>query len=199
MDFPSLNVAQKILGTSRKTIATVMNFQDTYVNCPGINSKCRFIEPNMPIRTGSPYISPYARPTLDGIDYSQLPLSRVYAFTEDLAPYTDYANSSEAAEACGFGDKYYSVSRNINNRFVSCTIGGVTISLLFAQNPLSKGGRKPVSCLDTTTDISTTYPSVNSCMTGIGMKPSQASSVIKNYIRPGKLVAGKYLITYITE
>ena len=98
---------------------------------------------------------------------------------------------------CGFGDKYYKISRNINNRFVTCIIAGVTIKLLFAQNPLSKGSRKSVSCLDTTTNTSTHYASVNECARAIG--PIDSSGLIKNYIRPGKLYQGKFLITYITK
>lgn len=54
------------------------------------------------------------RPTLNGIDYNQLPLDRVFSFTESFELHSDYANSSEAAFQCGFGDKYYRISRNIN-------------------------------------------------------------------------------------
>lgn len=197
IEFLSMNSATDILGTSRKTISTVANYPDSYVECPALGEKCRFLEPHLPMKSGNPYISPYMRPNLDGIDYNQLPLDRVFAFTESFELHSDYANSSEAAIQCGFGDKYYQISRNINNRIVACTIAGVTIRLLFAQNPLSKGSRKPVLCLDTTTNTSTPYASVNDCAKAIG--PVDSSGLIKNYIRPGKLYQGKYLITYITK
>lgn len=197
IEFLSINAATDILGISRKTIATVLNYPNIYVECPKLSEKCRFVEPHLPIKSGNPYISPYMRPTLNGIDYNQLPLDRVFAFTESFELHSDYANSSEAAFQCGFGDKYYRISRNINTRFVICLIDGISIKLLFAQNPLSKGSQKPVLCLDTTTNTSTSYKSVNDCARAIG--PVDSSGLIKNYIRPGKLYQGKFLITYISK
>jgi hypothetical protein len=55
-----------------------MNYPESYVECPALAEKCRFVEPHLPINSGNPYVSPYARPTLDGIDYEQLPLGRVF-------------------------------------------------------------------------------------------------------------------------
>jgi hypothetical protein len=197
IEFLSMNSATDILGTSRKTIATVANFPDSYVECPKLGEKCRFVEPHLPMKSGNPYFNPYTRPTLDGIDYNKLPLGRVFAFTESFEPHSDYANSSEAAMQCGFEDKYYKISRNINNRFVTCIIAGVSIKLLFAQNPLSKGSRKSVLCQDISTNTYTHYTSVNECARAIG--PVDPSGLIKNYIRPGKLYQGKYLVTYNTQ
>jgi NUMOD1 domain len=196
IEFLSMNSAADILGTSRKTISTVMNYVDTYVSCPTLGEKCRFVEPHLPTKSGNPYSSPYAAPDLEGIDYNKLPTERIYAFTESFELHSDYANSIEAAKACGLNN-YYNVSRYINKRFVKCIIGGAAIKLLFAQNPLSKGGRKPVTCLDTTTNTLTRYSSVNQCARAIGS--SDSSTLIKKFIRPGKLFKGKYLISYITE
>jgi len=191
-----MNSAVDVLGTSRKTISTVMNYTDTFVNCPKLGVKCRFIEPNLPMKNGSPYTSPYMLPDLQGVDYTLLPLKRIYAFTESFELHSDYADSTQAANLCGFGDNYYRVSRYINKRFIACTVGGIGMKLLFAQNPLSKGGRKPVMCLDTS-DLNNTpvrYKSVAECAKAIGS--TDTSGLIKNYIRPSIPFKGKYLISY---
>lgn len=195
---PSLNSARQLLGTSRKTITTVLNFVHVYVDCPEIGARCRFLDPNLPLHTsGSPYISPYNLPTIDGFNYTELPLGRVFALTEDFEIHSDYGSSREAANTFNLGE-YYNVSRYINSKFINCIVGGRSIRLLFAQNPLSKGRGKPVSCLDTTTNITVRYSSINECIRSIGESAFDSSYLIKRFIKPGKLFRGKYLIKYIT-
>ncbi len=58
MEFPSIKQASDLLGTSRKTIGSVINYVDTYVSCSLIHEPCRFFEVDMPAKYGSPYISP---------------------------------------------------------------------------------------------------------------------------------------------
>lgn len=199
LSFDSINSGSTVLGISRKTIDSLMNYPSHFSHSSVLNERFRFLESHLGLKEGSPYISPYNKPDLVGIDYNNLPLTGVHAFTEDLQPHSVYQDSSEAARLCGFGDKYYNVSRYINTRFVSCVIGGVTVKLLFTQNPLVKGGRKPVSCLNIATNLAVNYPSVNKCMEGIGLDSSKSSYMIKQYIRSAKVYNGKYLITYITH
>nr|CAA52100.1 unnamed protein product [Trimorphomyces papilionaceus] len=54
--FSSLNYRSQILGTSRKTIDLVMNY-DVYVECKGIDAKCRFFEQGQKLREGTPYVN----------------------------------------------------------------------------------------------------------------------------------------------
>lgn len=61
IEFLSINSATDILGISRKTIATVLNYPNIYVESPKLSEKCRFVEPHLPIKSGNPYISPYMR------------------------------------------------------------------------------------------------------------------------------------------
>jgi len=197
--FSSISSGSEILGTSRKTIETIMNYPDNYTSCRGIDKVCRFIELNSLAKEGSPYINPYMRPTLDGIDYGSLPLGVISVFKEDFSLYAVFNNSTDAANQCGFGNKYYNVSRYINNRFVSCIIGGISIKLLFAQNPLSKGRVKPVSCTNTLTGELTNYKSVNDCTRALGMPVAFSTDLIKGFIKPGKLFKGKYIIAYVTK
>lgn len=203
INFESMNSATHVLGVSRKTISSLMNFPDNYSYCPGIDNSCRFFEPQNPLKVGSPYTNPYLLPDFNGVDYSQLPLEGVHAFTEDLQPYATFTDSTHAASECGFGSKYYNVSRWINKRFISCVIGGVTIKLLFAQNPLIKGGCKPVRCeiLDLDNSEPFNFKSINECIRELKLDVSvkSTSAFIKNYIKPGKPYKGKYLITYITK
>ena len=200
LEFSSMSSGSEILGTSRKTIETIINYPNNYTSCPGIGQTCKFIELNCSPKEGSPYNNPYLRPSLDGIDYNTLPLGVVSAFNEDFTYYGQFQNSSDAAIQCGFGNKYYNVSRCINNRFVSCIIGGVTIKLLFAQNPLSKGRTKPVICTDTLTGEITNYKSVNDCTRAISTRGIAFSTdLIKGFIKPGKLFKGRYLITYVVK
>ena len=193
-----MNSAADILGTSRKTISTVMNYIDTFVRTPKLGVKCQFIEPHLPLKSGNPYTYPYMLPDLAGVDYTKLPLDRIYAFTESFDLHSDYASSSEAARLCGFEDKYYQVSRYINKRFVACVIGGLTVNLLFAQNPLVKGGRNPVMCLDTSDphNIPVRHKSIAECAKAVGTTNNDTSNLIKNYVRTGAKYKGKYLITY---
>ena len=121
-----------------------MNYEDAYVDCPNIGVRARFVEPNKQWLKGNSYSNPYARSDFSGIDYSALPLVGVHAFTEDLQLYHTYDNSTDASSQCGLGEKYYRVARHINKGFIPCVINGVSIKLLFAQNPLVKGGRKAV-------------------------------------------------------
>lgn len=179
-----------------------MNYPDAYVQCPNIGVKARFLEPNMPLNTGNPYASPYLQPDHLGVDYTTLPLQGVHAFNENYELTRTFDSSSDAALQCGFGDKYYHISRYINKRFITCVLGGVTVKLLFAQNPLVKGGRKAVSCLNIKTNEVANYKSVNACMRGIGLSDKQASGVISDYIKPGKVyscASGTYKITYLTQ
>lgn len=103
-----------------------------------------------------------------------------------------------AAIKCGL-DKYYKVSRYINNRFIDCVIEGKNLKLLFAQNPLSKGNKKSVLCTDITTNTSVKYDSVNDCTRALGMPTEFSSNLIKNYIKKGKVFQNKYLIIYTTN
>lgn len=201
LKFDSMNSASSILGTSRKTISTVINHKDAFVNCPNLNVKAKFVEPFATIKEGSPYKNPYQVPDLvvSEIDFDSLPLKGIHAYDENYRFYKEFDSSTDAAEQCGFGDKYYKVSRYINKRFITCVIGGVSIKLFFAQNPRVKGGRKQVSCLDLNTKKVTQYKSVNACVVGIGLDVSQSSNIIKNYIRTGRAYLGKYVITYNTN
>lgn len=201
LKFDSINSASDILGTSRKTISTVINYKDVFVSCPSLKVKARFVEPLAVLKEGSPYKNPYLLPDLvvSEINYDSLPLKGIHAFNENFEFYKEFDSSVDAAEQCGFGDKYYKVSRYINKRFIICVIGGVSIKLLFAQNPRIKGGRKWVSCLNLDTKKATQYKSINDCIKGLGLDSSHASKIIKNYIKPGKAYLGKYIITYITD
>ncbi len=100
---------------------------------------------------------------------------------------------------CGFGDKYYKVSRYVNNRFVPCVVAGAAIKLLFAQNPLSKGRTKRVTCLNIETNVSVQYSSVNNCVRSLGLTIDKSSTIISDFIKPHKVYAGKYLISYVTK
>lgn len=195
-EVPSINVASEILGTSRKTISTVMNYPDAFVDCPNIGGKFRFLQPHMPLKDGSPYTSPLDRVSIEGFDFTTIPQGRIHALTEDFRFHSDYGSSREAAEALDLGG-YHNVSRYINNKFKACVIGGVSIKLLFAQNPLSKGRTRSVLCLDTTTKTTNTYASVNECTKALRQPISFATTLIKKYIKPGKLYQGKYLISYV--
>lgn len=42
IQFSSMSSAVNVLGTSRKTIMTVINYHDSYVDCPSINARARF-------------------------------------------------------------------------------------------------------------------------------------------------------------
>jgi hypothetical protein len=194
---PSFTAGTELLGVSRKTISTVINYRDTFVNCPGIGISCRFSEPDMPILEGNPYPNVYNLPIIEGFDFSTFPMGRVYALTEDFNIHADFPNSRAAAKAFNLGD-YYNVSRYINNKFIVCVVSGVTLKLLFAQNPLSKGRTKPVSCLDITTNTTTFFTSVNKCTVGLGKPVSFSSGLISTYIKTGKLFQNKFLIKYIT-
>jgi hypothetical protein len=79
-EFSSINHGKTILGVSRKTIETLMNYPNNYTFCSGINKDCRFYEEDRPLKENSPYINQYLRPDYEGIDYNALPLNKVFAF-----------------------------------------------------------------------------------------------------------------------
>ena len=198
IEFTSLNSASDVLGISRKTITTLMNYPNSFSYSSNIGEKCRFLEPHLPLKYDKPYVNHYNRPAIQGIDYNKLPLDKVFAFTETFDLYDTYSSSAEAAIKCGL-DKYYKVSRYINNRFIDCVIEGKNLKLLFAQNPLSKGNKKSVLCTDITTNTSVKYESVNDCTRALGLPTESSSNLIKNYIKKGKVFQSKYLITYTTN
>lgn len=177
-----------------------MNYPNRFSYSSNIEEKCRFLEPHLPLKYDSPYVNPYNKPILKGINYDKLPLDKVFAFTEAYELQGTYSSSAEAAINCGL-NKYYNVSRYINNRFrfADCVIEGKIIKLLFAQNPLSKGTKKSVLCTDITINISVKYGSVNDCTRALGLPTKSSSNLIKNYIQKGKVFQNKYLITYITN
>lgn len=96
IEFTSLNSASDVLGISRKTITTLMNYPNSFSYSSNIGEKCRFLEPHLPLKYDSPYVNPYNKPTIQGIDYDKLPLDKVFAFTEAFELYDTY--SSSAAE-----------------------------------------------------------------------------------------------------
>lgn len=83
-----MSSGSEILGTSRKTIETIVNYPNNYTSCPGIDKVCRFVESDCIPKEGSPYTSPYLRPSLDGVDYDSLPLGVISAFNEDFSYYS---------------------------------------------------------------------------------------------------------------
>lgn len=200
--FNSIVSAANMLGTSRKTISTVLNYENHYVECPNINIMCRFIDTyyyddlSPVMKEGTPYKSPYLLPDRKTrINFKELPVKVICAFDRFNQLHSTYSSRTEAAEKCGLKD-YYSVSRYINKRYIPCVIDDVKINLLFAQNPNTKGGRNKVQCLDTITKEIMNFKSVSECAHLFGV--TSTSHFIKIYIKQGKLYKGKYLITYKT-
>lgn len=194
--FSSMNYGSQILGTSRKTIETVINY-NTYVDCKGIGAKCRFFEVGRAIREGSPYANPYTVPDHTSVDYNSLPLGRVIAFNEKLEEYASFADSTEAAAACGYGDDYYRISRYINKKFIKVLLGGVTLKLLFTQNPMSKGRTKQVVRTDVTGEV-IGYESINACRQDLGLK-GDSSYFIKKHIKRDHVYDNRYTFCYLSD
>src|SRR6201999_1888360 len=205
--------ASDVIGISRRTITTLMNYPNNFSYSRNIGEKCRFLEPHLPLKYDSPYVNTYNKPTLlppvpsslntmdlkDGyINYEKLPLGKIFAFTEDYELHDIFSSSAEAAMKCGL-DKYYNVSRYINNCFIDCVIEGKILKILFAKNPLSKGNKRLVLCTDISTNTSVKYDSVNDCTRALGLPVESSSNLIKNYIKKGKVFQNKFLITYITN
>lgn len=57
--FSSLNSASDVLGISRKTITTLMNYPNNFSYSSNIGEKCRFLEPHLPLKYDSPYVNTY--------------------------------------------------------------------------------------------------------------------------------------------
>lgn len=103
-----------------------MNYPDNCSYSKAHGDKYRFLEPQLPLKENSPYINPYLKPTLPEIDLlniKNLPIGKIFAFTEELKLYKDFDTSAEAAQNCGL-KHYYNVTRNINNRYIDCAIEG---------------------------------------------------------------------------
>lgn len=199
--FSSINKASQVLGTSRKTISTVINYPDTFVNCPSISKMCSFMEEDQVMKSGSPYVNPYLREDMAGIDHSTLPLGKVVAFDEDYNMVATFNSGSDAARQCGFGDKYYNISRNINKVFIEVVFGGVTMKLLFAQNKISTGRSKPVVCTNTVTGEVTNYAGLNECVRAIdpSAKNTGGGAFTRIYIKNGGLYKGIYRLQYLQD
>jgi hypothetical protein len=58
-EFTSLNHGQTVLGISRKTIETLMNYPNNLTYCLGVNIECRFYEEGYPLKEKSPYNNQY--------------------------------------------------------------------------------------------------------------------------------------------
>ncbi len=89
----------------------------------------------LPLKYDSPYVNPYNRPTIRGINYNNLPLDKCFAFKYAIELYITYCSSAEAAIKCGL-DKYYNVYRYINYRFIDCVIQGKILILLFEKKSI---------------------------------------------------------------
>ena len=179
-EFTSMNHGQTILGISRKTIETLMNYPNNYTYCSGINMECRFFEESQPIKEDSPYTNLYLRPDHRGIDYDSLPLGKIVAFDRNFNVFAEFNNSKQAAAESGL-NSYYRVSRHINKIFIKVTIEGKTLELLFAQNPLSKGSRKKVVLVNMNTNTSLLFQSFNQLIRYFGLDPSTQGG--NSYIR----------------
>lgn len=215
--FSSINKGADALKISRKTIDTLLNYSDHFIYCPGIDLYCSFLVESLPLKTGNPYENknPYLRPNFGLaqrsnssvkeeclnplIDYNSLPLGKIVAFDENLLIKFTFVNSTQAALNCGLGKKYYNISRNINKSFVKVTIDGVSMKLLFAQNPLSKGSSKAVVKIDNTNFEETTYSSVNDCVRALGKDIKWSTDFIKLYLRTGNLYENRYKFVYLSD
>lgn len=197
-DFTSVNKCATLLGISRKTIETIVNYPERFTYCKGINEYCRFLEDDLPLKIGNPYKSPYIREDVKGIDYNSLPLGKVVAQDKNLKEYAIFDSCTHAAKFCGFDNKYYQISRNINKSYVKVSIDGINTELLFVQNPLSKGTTKAVVRKDIITLELLLYSSVNDCVRALDTK-IYATDFIKKYIKTGAIFENKYIFTYLSE
>nr|QKS32153.1 GIY-YIG endonuclease [Sphaerobolus stellatus] len=169
-EFSSLNHGQAVLGRSRKTIETLMNYPNNYTYCPGVNMECRFYEEGRPLKENSPYTNQYLRSDFEGIDYNSLPLNKIIAFDKNFNVIADFNSSKEAAAECGLGS-YYRVSRHINKMFIKEKYVGKEVELLFAQNPLSKGSSKKVVLFNLNTKTSLLFSSFNDLVRYFDLNP----------------------------
>jgi intracellular sulfur oxidation DsrE/DsrF family protein len=199
--FSSINNASQVLGTSRKTISTVINYPDSFVDCPAISKSCSFVEEDQLMKFGSPYANPYLREDMSGIDYSALPKGKVFAYDQDYNMVASFDNSSDAARQCGFGSKYYNISRNINKAFIEVVLGGVAMKLLFAQNKLSKGRGKTVVCTNTITGEVVHYASLNECVRSVNPSVTNTGggAFTRRFLQEGHLYLGIYRLQYLED
>ena len=179
--FYTIMDASNYSGTSIKTIQTVVN-HDTFVNCSKIDSMCRFYEEGKTIKTTSPYFLPSMAPDYEGFDFYTLPLDKVVALDEDYNIVNTFNNIKEAAEYYGHSGKYYNISAYVNKRFIVVYLGGVAITLLFAQHPLSVGGKKPVVGTNIVTGEAFFYRSISEAMQHLNITIDY-SYFIKKYVK----------------
>jgi hypothetical protein len=94
----------------------------------------------------------------------------VFAFHPDLTLFKEFNHSSQAALECGFGKKYYIITRNLNYKFLTCTFRKSTIKLIFTQNPKSIGRKKRIRCTNIKTGKVQDFISVRKCAQSLNYK-----------------------------
>jgi hypothetical protein len=91
-----MNSASQILGTSRKTIETFMNF-NSYTYCTNLKEKFRFFEPDANISNSSPYGINSSLPNIEGIDFESLEPFKVYCYDNLLNLMHTFSDVKEAS------------------------------------------------------------------------------------------------------
>lgn len=201
-EFASINSGSLILGVSRKTIETLMNFSNNYIFCPSIGLYCKFIEEGLPLKenSASPYNNPYLRSDFEGVDYNSLPLEVIVAFNRNLEIVGKFQNSKEAANQCGLIN-YYRVSRHINKNFVKAKIKNKEMEVLFAQNPLSKGSSRKVVMENFISGTFLLFPSFNELVRYFELDPIKqgGNSTIRQCLIKGTTYKNSYKFYYLKD
>ena len=166
-EFTSINNGKNVLGISRKTIETIINYPNNYTYCSGISMECRFYEDGKPLKESSPYVNPYLRPDIKGLDFYSLPPRKILAL-----------------------DRSFNVIYN-----------GKAMELLFAQNPLSKGGRKKVVLVNLDTNTPLLFKSIYDLTRYFGLDPKiqGGGSYLNKCILNQMVYRNSYRIYYLEE
>ena len=199
-EFTSINNGKNVLGVSRKTIETIINYPNNYTYCSGISMECRFYEDGKPLKESSPYVNPYLRPDIKGLDFYSLPPRKILALDRSFYVIAEFINSKEAALNCGLVH-YYNVSRHINKMFINVIYNGKAMELLFAQNPLSKGGRKKVVLVNLDTNTPLLFKSIYDLTRYFGLDPKiqGGGSYLNKCILNQMVYRNSYRIYYLEE
>lgn len=156
--FESLREGSRITGIDTRDITRLINYPGYYATSLDLGERLEFRDNLLPINEGSP--NAVTETTFKDIDHSIIPQGQIWAYEEDLSSYTVFTGGQTAGN--DFGVSKFAVLHNVNRIFTSCIVGGCSVKIYFARNPVGVQATQSTAVImtDTLNNVAYSYDSI---------------------------------------
>lgn len=129
----SLRMAERVTNVHFMTIQKYLNYESHSAFSDLLGCRVRFVDLKEPMNEGVPHTTRGDEVAFPDVDYSVIPGTEVWAYDADFNKISVHTSANDAAKAFDISKR--SVLYNINRRFATCILGGITVKILFTRNP----------------------------------------------------------------